>query len=413
MFKLISKIKDKIKRFWKWLTVALVGGVVIAQVVGFPPSEIVVPDHLKLKVPIVDLLGSKEFTHLDRDKDMKRIKGTEKRAVKYAYKANLLSDRSSEVVSKRNKWSRTFDFDKKDEKGNKQFVTEIIPGVPQYYQDTDGSWWQANYATTSFDAFNQQVSQSPLRQKIAYWLVKVAQAACTSPCTFYPDPNVETDTVDGTAWYDATEKTWADIQDDDGSEAGHAAQDSSATDNMILLHTGASTWTAMYRSGFLFNAGGVNGIPSGSTIDSAIFSVLKNSTSTEFSGDNIKATIVSFAPATNTAVVTGDFNDLGTTALSSAVDWEAPSDGAYIDWTLNADGRAVISTAIAGDGIVKYGLRPETDRTNTETWQGPNFGGGFAGKYAETADTTSDPKLVITWSAGGGGGGRARRMIIQ
>lgn len=32
-------IKDKLKRSWKWLTALFVSGVVIAQVVGFPPPE--------------------------------------------------------------------------------------------------------------------------------------------------------------------------------------------------------------------------------------------------------------------------------------------------------------------------------------------------------------------------------------
>ena len=36
------------------------------------------------------------------------------------------------------------------------FVTEIIAGEPQYYLDDNGVWWQAEYGTTTKEAFNAQ-----------------------------------------------------------------------------------------------------------------------------------------------------------------------------------------------------------------------------------------------------------------
>ncbi len=364
-----------------------------------PPFGAVIKDDLKLKAPVSSLLGSRQFTHVDKDKDRKKIAGTEKQAVKYAYKASLVSDLPNEIVAKRDKWSRTFTAGK-DSKGKDQFITEIIAGEPQYYHDTDGSWWFANYATTSLDAFNQQVVQVPLPQKVASWFIKIAHADCASPCTFYPDPNVETNTVDGSVYY-VVEDTlfWAGIHDGTGG----GADDTSAGDALFLWSSQTNQnakWDRMYRLVFGFNTG--SSIPAGANISLAVFSLAGRGVANKSQwAQTVK--IDRNPPATATALVAGDYNVTGWTgtSLSDTTITDSTFDsttGTYNNWTLNASGIAQIAL---GSGITWLGARFSSDFNNIEpTWVNAQKSEIYF-YMADQAGTTTDPKLVITYTAGG------------
>src|SRR3990167_4002947 len=181
-------IKDKLKRAWKWLTALFVGGIVIAQIMGIPPVEI--PIDQRLKAPKEDIVLVREFTHRNKKNSL------ETRAISYAYRTNKkILPLENELVERRTSKNRYFTTN-----NPKVFVLEAV-SEPQYYKNTSGEWWQTEYATASFNYYNQQISAKTLFKKLVGLIIKPVYAVCsgspTSPCTSFPDADPETSTVDG------------------------------------------------------------------------------------------------------------------------------------------------------------------------------------------------------------------------
>jgi hypothetical protein len=59
-------------------------------------------------------------------------------------------------------------------------VTEIIAGEPQYYRDANGEWWQADYATTTKEAFDAQT-----RPPLISGLFHIPSLLVVTPCAFH------------------------------------------------------------------------------------------------------------------------------------------------------------------------------------------------------------------------------------
>jgi hypothetical protein len=107
---------------------------------------------------------------------------------------------------------------------------------------------------------------------------------------------------------------------------------------------------------------------------------------------------VSSSPASNTAIVAGDYDSLGTTDYGNIeADALTTDSTTYNDITLNSDGRAAIDRS----GITKFGWRHDGDRSNTE----PGSLSGFVSatillRSADESGTSIDPKLVVTHAIG-------------
>ena len=104
----------------------------------------------------------------------------------------------------------------------------------------------------------------------------------------------------------------------------------------------------------------------------------------------------SSAPATDTAIVTGDYSTLGSTAFSTAITYAGFSTTGYNDFALNNDGIANISKT----GISKFGARNANyDVANVDPATGSaSLTSGMDTFAVEAAGTTTDPKLVVTYS---------------
>ena len=131
-------------------------------------------------------------------------------------------------------------------------------------------------------------------------------------------------------------------------------------------------------------------------LDSAIFSIRGTA-----KADNLPATpninVYSFAPANSNAVVAGDFDSLGSTALSTAITFAGYSTTGYNDFTLNADGRAQIAVA----GITRLGIRNANyDVANVVPAWSSGSQSDFSMNMADAAGTSTDPKLVVTYTPG-------------
>lgn len=209
--------------------------------------------------------------------------------------------------------------------------------------------------------------------------------------TFYPDANPETTSVDGrTSCYTGSDLTWAQAHDSGGA----FAVDNDADAWCIVLYTSANSnyWLSLGRSIFLFDT---SSLPDEATISAATLSVMTGSGKNDPAGWAPDVNVYSSAPASNTAVVAGDFDSLGTTPFSTAItyaNWAAT--GNYNDFALNSDGLSAISKT----GVSKFGLRNANyDVANSApTWSASKTA-NLDVYYAEKG-TGYKPKLVVTYT---------------
>ena len=106
--------------------------------------------------------------------------------------------------------------------------------------------------------------------------------------------------------------------------------------------------------------------------------------------------IVASTPASNTALVAADYDNVGTTSFGTIESDAVTHDSAtYNAITFNSSGEEHVDTS----GVTKLAMRWEADRANAEPSSGTN-GAGCTQLSADNAGTSSDPKLVITHEAG-------------
>lgn len=214
--------------------------------------------------------------------------------------------------------------------------------------------------------------------------------------TFYPDPDPESTTVDGVVLRINDGGTWADIR----GGAGTNVVDSGTDNELDNMETGSgSNWRKIHRGVMLFDTGPT--IPDTDSITSATFSLYGPATAKENTNSATAAQaalhIVSSAPASNTALATGDYAiaSWGTTSFGSFVYADYAS-GAYNDVALNASGLSNISKT----GVSKFGVRSGGDLNDSEpTRNGGSLTTYIAGVLADTALQDKDPKLVVVHGA--------------
>lgn len=203
--------------------------------------------------------------------------------------------------------------------------------------------------------------------------------------TKFPDPDPESTSVDGDVVNNA-QTTWALARD---AAAGTIASPSAVSGNTF------AEWIAdpnFYRVARAFTLFDTSALGVGSTISSAIHSAFGAAKDDGYGNENFHS--VETAPATNTDLIVGDF-DLVTFTTLGSITMASFSTTAYNDITLNATGL----TKISKTGITKLGFMHGKDLTNTApTTQGTRNYSGMI--FADTAGTTQDPKLVVTYIAG-------------
>lgn len=214
--------------------------------------------------------------------------------------------------------------------------------------------------------------------------------------TVYPDPNVESTSVDGITTRSGVDEAMATIR----AGAGTSATDSGAAGSGLALvaSTTSNQFKQLNRPIFLFDT---SALGAGATISAAVKSVFGSGTNGNgLSGEasaNSVAVLVASTPASNTALVAGDYSQFGSTDFGRSAQQNAWNTAAYNDITLNASGLAAISKT----GITKFALRHGWDFDNTITGltHVNDAEQTLEMKFADTADVTSDPKLVITYTA--------------
>lgn len=366
------------KNWFRKILLSIFGiGIAFAATATLLPTGQPIPSSHLLRTDKDNIVGSKQYVH--RQKGRPDIV-----SIKYAYKASPLQDLPNEVVFARTKHSRRFTT---DEVG--VFITEIIAGVPQYYHDDSGNWFQADYATTTLNAFNAQT--------ISWYEKILGQPVLASDGPFFPDADTESTSVDGDV---ASRSTVWDTVHDATSGTENARDNTVSNDVSTGFFTSISSWEII-RYIVLFDT---SVLPDGDTISAANLQLFEEDTINNDNDTLDYLTVVQSSPASNTAIVQDDYDQVGnidnpTEAIDagSRIDYGSISAGAYNTFTFNATGIAFIDKA----GITKLGVREGHDAEDMEYDNG--LGGStfnlFKLSAAETAGTTQDPKLTVTHSA--------------
>lgn len=205
--------------------------------------------------------------------------------------------------------------------------------------------------------------------------------------TFYPDAHPETTSVDGIAlqfYGEGAGQSWATLI----GAAGNLASDDGINMGAVISSDKNPAWLRNDRDIVLFDT---SSIPDGDTIDSAVFS-LYGTVKTDPLSILPDINIYSSNPASNTALISGDYTSLGSTNLSIAIGFNAFTLSAYNDFILNATGLALIDKA----GITKLGIRNENYDVDAVAPSWSNLLLTLLlGGTADRAGTDNDPKLVV------------------
>jgi hypothetical protein len=202
----------------------------------------------------------------------------------------------------------------------------------------------------------------------------------------YPDPSAETTTVDGHS-ADDTNGTWNNLI---RVEPGDESSDNTATiSNFLQAHSTTNVWSYNARTFYLFDT---SAIGDSDSIGIAKLARVHTSKTDNF---DLELNVVASAPASNTAIVNGDYDSVSFTAFATSIDLTSitANSATYTEWTLNTDGKSAISKT----GVSKFAIIWEEDRADTEPTWVTNTNGIAVSYTADQTGTTTDPVLLVTY----------------
>lgn len=207
--------------------------------------------------------------------------------------------------------------------------------------------------------------------------------------TFYPNTNAYI-----RRYPNDVGSTWADIRDGAGTYIDTAPINDSTGVEMRSGDSGA--WAEIERSIYCIIT---SSLGSGATISSATFSVY--GTGKQADAGNYDTNVYGASPDDPTSLVMGDYDNCGTTAFCdtpiSQGDWSTTG---YNDFVFNATGLAAISKT----GTTSLSLRNAgNDVANSQPANPGNRKLSYKlAYYKDQTGTSSDPKLVITYTSASG-----------
>jgi hypothetical protein len=223
---------------------------------------------------------------------------------------------------------------------------------------------------------------------------------CDLTGTFYPDANPETTTHDGQISNTTDPELWSTKNTE---STGDAVDDSAQTClQQCFTSTTTNRWGVWYRMFAGFDLASISGATVSAvdfTLTSAVVTKIETLASQTLS-------VAQMTPGSWTAAATSDWgiHCNATTRMASDINWSSIADnGAANTFSFNSTGISAVQTA-AGS---RFGLSMKngSELDNAEpTWLS-NKRTRITWQTAEVAGTGSDPKLVVTYTAGGGGTG--------
>ena len=212
----------------------------------------------------------------------------------------------------------------------------------------------------------------------------------------YPDPSPETTTCDGNlSRGDTADETWTTIR----AGVGQIADTTASTINApcYVNSVTANQFSALRRGHTGFDT---ISLSSRSTISSATVGYFGSSKLDDVGSADLTFDIVSSTPASNNALVTGDYGNLGSASWSTAsISYANFNTSAYNTLTLNAAGLAGINKT----GVSNIGVKAGKDISGVQ----PTYGGSTQQtrtiwKSSETSGVASDPKLTVVFTLASG-----------
>jgi hypothetical protein len=191
--------------------------------------------------------------------------------------------------------------------------------------------------------------------------------------TVFPDADPESTTVDGKVMRqdEAGGLSFNDVRTGAGTQALPSTVNITTFD---ISATGeANEWVRIARGIFLF---ATHTIATTDIISAATFHLYGNDKNSDFTGSYV--VMVDSSPASNTALVTADYQQVAASTGAEPIDqaarvaYSAANASGYTDWTLNAAGLATITATKGGDptaspptGVSKFGCRDSYDADGT------------------------------------------------
>lgn len=219
-----------------------------------------------------------------------------------------------------------------------------------------------------------------------------AEKAYADEDIYYPDAHPETSTCDGVAFVLDSGLTWSQLR----GHAGNYADSSTAYQNLFYLQsdTTENTWVGMMRTILTFDTSDLPDTADISAVTLSIYGFGKSDTA----GWTPNINVYSASPASNTNIVAGDYDSLGTIAYcDTPITYSGWSTSTWNTWTLNAAGIAAISTT----GITQLGLRNANyDVANISPTWASGITATIVGILAEGGAEYA-PKLTVTYTEGG------------
>jgi hypothetical protein len=272
------------------------------------------------------------------------------------------------------------------------------------YQD-NGKWRQIEYATTTAEVFSMSGAIPVIKRREFAERLIPGESVFATVSTFYPDANTETTSVDGYASQSAMSTdnlafsfacsiSWDNAQPGLGDSSSDSGTILFVAASSATVFTGPDNYECtiyIYRSVVLFDT---SGLPDTAVISNSVLGLYATSKVNNDNDGSDSVNIVSSAPASNTAVVNGDYDSLGTTLYASAVDIGSITTSAYNSFSFNGTGIAAVSKT----GISKFGVREGHDLNNDIIADG--FANELTFSSADQTGTTQDPKLDVTYTTG-------------
>ena len=130
---------------------------------------------------------------------------------------------------------------------------------------------------------------------------------------------------------------------------------------------------------------------SGATVSSATVSIYGDTIASVVDNDAGSVNVFSSTPASNTAIGTADYDQIGSTSFSTAINIGSWTVSGYNNFSLNASGLVDVNKT----GISKFSLRTSFDSANSA----PSGNNVVWFSLGNTSGTSQDPKIVIEYSA--------------
>jgi hypothetical protein len=347
------------------------------------------PFELKLKSAPKDVLYSEAY---------KTASGTD--IVKYAYLAGEVSPILDEDISRRTPVSQTVVLETfKDESGKyMEKLKTVFLSKPQFYEE-DGQWRQIEYATTTPEVFAMSGAIPHIKRRELAERILPGESVFAVTSTFYPDANTESTSVDGYAQGTSGVIGYLDcsnLNNDGGADDASTPHSTNVQsvyyddNNPEGLSVGDEYNCIVTRTFVLFDT---SSLPDDATISGATISMYvlyhftQNSLSVAFSTSN---------PSSNTAIVQADFDNIGSTVITTSTAISSLNNSAYNVFTFNSGDLGVINRS----GVTKTAFRIEDDIDGTLT-PGFDTNDTVNTSSAEASGTSQDPKLEVTYTAGG------------